>query len=975
MLKIILSLFYFVIFAFADSCDFSNKNQKECELDIDNPPILLHKFIDSNNNIFTKYKSCIYDGKFQYENKEYDVIDCSIVKDEELFTEGIFFENRSNEDNSYSLKTNKEIELKNDNIMLIVAGDMILDSGIRINSKNPKNFILEIIEGTNGKSNLILQRGSKINADAIIMPSGNNSNIKLNTFFGGKDEKDFIDMIDDDNISNRYDMDTNLTTNGIYSVNPKDASIMSYNGNIICGPEVNPFDINNKNYLLKRLIKNNEEPNIIIENLDIDPNYGIFIESGKITSNNSLDDANIQSQNSGKCFSSVQLAFNKEVIDEYNSKNNIENEVIEITKSNDIEIQTEIPSQEVSENIVDIENSNIVEDNKDYINTNISNQDNFVIIEKDIFNKYNKLCNGNISCLDNYITPYKNVIWNKISSSNNVNSIYVVNLTNNNIDVKCEVLDYYGENIQNMFNLSENNRFTRIDLKFPKSINNQTKIICKSQNLQVETNTIQVNPAKFQLETNFKDSIFNTVLSLKAGVIDVSFEGSKALNLEGEIDNGFNGKLIANNNNLKFIQNKCGYPNNDIFIKDPMVINFNNGKADESISSFIANTITNGNLNINFNIEGDDKKCGNGIEPKCTEVNIKKNINVIPANFMIKTDIISPYKIAYYGQLEDRNTFKYNPVLNIQLSAINNKNEIISINKNCNHGIIELNLDSQSQIEFKRSVTDRLNSKINIYLDEFNDKQIANIDAYFGISKILNNYKNIIKINQNDLIEPKEIKLTDLMFDIRFKNNGNTYEYNDLIVYDRLTEDSTPIGVLFARGKIEKNINYTNNNKAILDLKYLIYCKNCDTKILEKYLNIDGISIDSPNWYINREHPSDFYLSNDYIKTNLNIENSNYVSEGRQSIILDSENNGDYSVLIKQKDSEFAPYLNYNEDFKNVYLENKFNITILKPQETKQEQKIEENKELEKPKQSKPINKQKPTKSKSPNSIELDIEE
>lgn len=999
MLKIILSLFCFAIFAFANSCNFSDKNQKECKLDIDNPPIFLHKFVDSNNNVFTKYEACIYDGKFQYENKEYDVIDCSMVQDGELFTEGIFFENKSDtDDTNHSLKTNKEIELENDNIMLIVAGDIVLDSGIRINSKNPKNFILEVIEGSNGKSNLILQRGSKINADAIIMPSGSNATIKLNTFFGGENERDFIDVIDSDDISNRYDMDTNLTAKGIYAVNPKDASIIPYDGNIICGPEINPFDLDNKDYPLKRFIKNNETYNINIANLDIDPNYGIFIESGKIESNNSLDNAKIQGQNSGKCFSSMQLAFSKEIIDEYNAKKTITEIVNESSENNEVQIAETIESnneetQTISSNdenkTIDNENNldskySVIDTQENNVNTidkDLTNKDNFAIIEKDVFNKFSKICNGNIECLNQSLMPYKNIIWNKISSSNNINSIYIVNLTNNNIEVQCEVVDYYGENIKNTFNLSKNNIFGKIDLKFPQSTNNQTKIICQNQNLTLETNTIQVNPARFQLEPNFKDSNFSTTLSLEAGVIDVSFEGSKALNLEGEIDSGFNGKLFANNNNLRFTQNKCGYPNDDIFIQDPMIIEFNNGKASDALSSFIANTITNGDLSIDFNIEGDNKKCGNDIEPKCTKINITKNINVIPANFMIKTDIISPYKIAYYGQLEDRNTFKYNPLLNIQLSAINNKNEIIDINQACNHGVIELNLDSQSQIEFKRSVTDRLNSKINIYLDEFNDKQIANIDMYFGISKILNNYSNITKINQGDLVEPKEVKLTDLSFDIKLKSNGNTYDYNNLIVYDRLAEDSMPIGVLFARGKIDKNISYTNDNKANLDLKYLIYCKTCDTKILEKYLNIDGI-MDSPNWYINREHPSDLYLMNDFIKTDLDIDNSNQVFEGRQNIIFDSENNGDYNVLIQQKDSEFAPYLNYNEEFKNIYLENRFNITISKPQKIQQEQPIEENQELEKPKpiiekpkQTKPTNTQKPLKPKSPNSIELDIEE
>ena len=963
MLRIILFLFCFALFASANSCDFSDKNQKECNLDINNPPVFLHKFIDAGNNTYTKYDVCIYDGKFEYKNIEYDVIDCSMIADGELLTEGVVFENNDEIDNN-SLKTNKEISLENDNIMLVLAGDVVIDSGVRINTKNPKNLILEIIEGTNGKGTLTLNEGAKINAEAIIMPNGANATITLNTFFG--EEKDFIDTIDVNN------MDTNLSVNEIHAVNPQDGSITAYNGNIICGPKVDP---------------------------SVDSSSEIFIEGGKVISKNSLDLANIQGQNSGKCNSPVQLAFNEEttksqiestestitaneITSEEYTESNIEDSSVASAESNaesSVESSTTESVAESSTESVAIESSAE------------SNNNDFAIIEQDIFDKYTKLCNGNLECLNKSIEPYKNIIWNKISSQNKINSIYIINLTNNRTKVQCEVVDYYDKNLDFSFDLSNNNSFEKIDLVFPKS-NNKTKIICQNENLKAETNPIQVNPANFDLIHNFGSENLDMTLSLKAGVINISFEGSKALNLEGEIDTGFNGRLLANNENLKFTQNKCGYPNDDVFIQDSMIIGFKNGKADKYLTSFMANTITNGDLSIDFDIEGDLKKCGGELEPKCTQINITKNINVIPDNFMIYTAITSPYKVAYYGQLEDRNAFKYNPILNIQINAINNQDEIIDINKRCNHGIVELNLDSESQIEFKRSITDRLNSKINIYLDEFDTKQGANVDMYFGIGKTSNSYKNITKLTQSSLIEPREIKLTDLAFYVRFKSNGKTYDYSDAFIYDQLAEDSKPAGVLFARGKIEKNISYTDDKKANLDLKYLIYCKDCDTKILEKYLNIDGITMDSPNWYINREHPSDFYLRDDFIDTKLEIENSNQVLEGRQQIIFDSQENGEYKNTINQKDVQFAPYLNYNKDFKNTYLENEFIVTIEKEEISKEpniEENIEENTEpkveeqveekIEQKVEQKPAKQpQKPikqTKPKSPNSVELDIEE
>ena len=520
MLRIILSLLCFAIFAFANSCDFSDKSQKECELDIDNPPIFLHKFVDSNNNVFTKYNACVYDGKFQYEDEEYDVIDCSLVQDEELFTEGILLENKgsgdddNSDDGKYALTTNKEIALNSDNMMLIVAGDLVLDSGIRINSKNPKNFIIEIIEGSNGKANLILNRGAKINANAVILPSGPNSSITLNTFFGGEGEKDFIDTINSDDMVDRGDMDTNLTAGGIYATNQQDASIMPYDGDIICGPEVDPFDLDNKEYLLKRLTKNDDSYDIDIANLDIDPNYGPFIESGKVVTDDSLDGANIQGQNSGECNAPMQLAFSQEEIDAYNTKDTevMESDEETIAESSDetseeyaesdedsdvessVEAQIAIAPEAMEEAEASVESNEAIDESdvdssdeaeydegasEEYTDENVedsgdvelpgaivpgaivpneigerdntsssdenteaiasaSNDTNIAIIERDIFDKFTKLCNGDMDCLDRSIEPYKNVIWNKISSQNNINAIYVVNLALSDASVQAK---------------------------------------------------------------------------------------------------------------------------------------------------------------------------------------------------------------------------------------------------------------------------------------------------------------------------------------------------------------------------------------------------------------------------------------------------------------------------------------------------------------------------------------------------------
>ncbi|RDU65022.1 hypothetical protein [Helicobacter sp. MIT 14-3879] len=1073
MFRIILSLSFVMIFAFAQNCDFSNKNQEECEIDIDNPPILLHKFVDDKNNIYMEYTACIYNGNAQIDDEEYSVIDCSIIENKKGYlTEGIVLNNDSN-----LIKT-KLVNIKQNNILLRAAGDVIIDSGIRFNSKKPKNIILEIIEGTNNKSNLILQRGSLLNVSAIIMPKGK-SNINLNTFYGGIYEKDFIDTINKDEAIQRGDMETALNVDNVFSIS-SDGEVTPYSDNLICGPEVNPLDIDNKKYFLKRLFKvkntskdkpsdtnsicNVDEGNcfdnlIAFSNKKIDeksykiaiarqnliPNYDIFIEGGKISSNDNRNlkeifpDAKISEQNYGKCNIPTTIAFSDEIKEKYLAKNtktqeNKEEQSLSLLASNENSKEDTIKDKESEDNVSKDLDSNIDKDStnstlKDEIkndakendnlnnepqkstkeeitkdnteskdvkaddknlentkqittNDNLNKNDDFLIVEKDAYDKFNKECYGDLKCLYDSLLPYDKVIWTKKSSSKRIYTIYMINLSNNDLKLNCEIKDYYGKNIKKSYFLNTNNIVGKIDIRFPKS-SNKSQIICKTDNNTKVTNTINVTPAKFDIKYNFIDDEIGMSPSIKAGDVKIEFKQSNALTMEGDIDHGFDGDLIATKDNVSFIQkNRCSNINDNVFITKDINLNFKNGKLQNEYIELVANTIALGNLNIEFNIKDNDKFCKNdelSIEPQCTNIKVSKDLNIIPANFRIKTDILSDNKISYYGQIEDRLTFKYNPMLNIQIEALNNKNEVIDINKNCNYGSIQLSLKNDKLIEFKRSASDRLDSKINLYLNDFDNDKNSNIKVYFGINKIVDEYKNTRDIKQNDVIEPQEILLTDLKFNLKFKNNEKTYNYDNLEIYDRLDNKSKPIGVIIARGKIKTNdIKGTTNNPASLILKYAIYCKTCDKKILSKYLQAEP-EILSQNWYINTKHPKELYLPNEFIKfisedkkNNLIIDNSLRALEGRQQINFSNKNIGIYPVNIAQRVSEFAPYLNYNENFKNIYLQNSFNVMINQADNKEENNKIikEEKPKQQTPKAKKPSN---PKKTNSP-SIKLDIE-
>lgn len=1154
MLRIILSLSFMMIFAFAQSCDFSNKNQEECEIDIDNPPIFLHKFIDDNNKSYTEPAACIINGNTQIDDDEYAVIDCSNVESKRgHLTEGITFSNNSN------LIQTKQVSLKQDNILIIAAGDVIVDSGIRFNTTKSKNVILEIIEGTNNKSNLILKRGSALNLAAIIMPEGKNSSIKLNTFYGGIYEKDFIDMINSTDMLKRADMDTALNVEAAFSLS-NNGDISQYTGNLICGPEKNPLDMSDNKYLLKRLfsVKNTskDKPNnsnsicnieeggcfdnlvafsgkkideksykIATARQNLIPIYDVFIEGGKVgsKSNQKMQDifskAKIDGQNYGKCNEPTSIAFNDSIKEEYLAqvakemqKSNmiaqdstakskeISTDSSPITESDKKEDSTaesvessvdssslaesnvessdiikEEPKQDMASNTQDItKDSNIdssmppstldstklaesntqdsakdsnldefVKDKKEIYGSNdsveqpstdtmldnnskvsnaessvdsnmVSNtdsnlgnilaqepakntkdegiNDSFLMVEKEAYDKFNKECHGDTKCLYDSLLAYDKVVWSKIASSKKNNAIYIFNLSNTPLNVQCEVSNYYGKSIKKSYNLNANNNIGKLNLVFPSSAN-KAQITCKANDITKTSNVISVTPAKFDIKYAFSNESIGVTDTINAGDIQIAFKQSTALTLEGNIDKGFSGNLVANNNDITFEEkNKCSGENPNVGITKDINLSFKNGILQNKFIEVSANTISFGTLNINFKLTN-AKFCKTdelGIEPSCLKTSISKDLSIIPANFKLTSNIVSDNRLSYYGQLEDRVSFKFNPMLRIKIEALNNKNEPLDVNRSCNYAQVQLGLKNDKLIEFKRSISDRLNSKINVYLNDFSDDKSTDIDVFFGINKIADEYKNIRVMRQNDLLEPQEITLEDLSFNLKFKNSGKIYDYNDLIV-DNKSKDS----VLIARGNLEvSDIRGDTKTPASLVAKYAIYCKSCDKKILSKYLQADP-EIISQSWYINTKHPSDFYLDDKFIQTSpkdiININNSKKALEGRQEISFSSSKEGNYTASINQTTSAFPPYLNYNES--NKFAKKSFSIDIAKAKEeetsdiledinkikdssveSKKPTKQDSTKKQTKPK---PTNKAKPTnKPKNPAdpSIKLDIE-
>ena len=1240
MFRIIVFLGIFALFAFAENCDFSNEAQRECEIDIKNPPLMLHKFAKADGSEYSEYRACINGGDIEIDNARFEVLDCSMVESKSgNLTEGVSITNGKN------LLKNKIVTLKQDNVLMRVAGDLIVDSGVRFNIKNPKNFVVEIIEGTNTKSNLVLERGALLKISSLIMPEGRNSSVWLNTFYGGIYEREFIDTINQKNPKLRGEMETLLNIDDMFALSRDGESVLSFNGNIFCGPEVNPLDLNIKDYTLKRLFrtKNNStaSPNkanavcdvreggcfdnilnfsnqkidtknykIATAKANIIPTYEIFIESGKIISSDNRNiasiapNAKINEQNFGKCETPTKVAFEKAVIDEYLASNGliapkdatkiaqnasgatdstkdssanlsgeskealvaqneadnhspikaelqaeldeniqdllktfgIKKETETATDSAQVAQKAEDSSKDLAQNAKDSSKSTadspkavadsstpnkesqkeleVAQDStkkaetektaksaestksaevaktdesketkKDSKSTQIAQdstkkevessadstkqaeskqiakaedstksatkpatksaeskepketkdlatkdskqspqttessadskaiakaepkaesqpeskpkeapkatdskaeskqtqiadankaddenlkkallepekkidkqpdrkpkpagKDEFFIVEKDAYNKLNKDCYGDLKCLYKALQPYDGVVWSKKSSKDKQNTLYFVNLSDDNITIDCEVRNYYGKNLKKSYALSHINKIAALDMKFESSYD-RTQVICKTPKTTKATNKIIVTPASFDLKYHFANEGTGAIPTLKAGIIKITFDESRALTLEGDVDNGFSGNLAMQN--LTFTQkNKCdGAPNADITAPNGMNLRFKKGYLQNHYADISANTIAFGHLNMDFKIANNDNSCvdgiSSGLEPQCISANIAKDISIIPANFRVKTDILADNgsnQIAYYGQIDDKRTFRYNPLLSVDIEALDGDNKPIDVNKSCNYGSIELSLKNDKLIEFKRSSSDRLNSRIMAYLRDFEKPTGTNLKAYFGISKIVDKYKNSRTITQSDAVEPIEVTLTDFQFNVRFKNGKSQFDYDNVEVYDRLDENSNPLGILFVRGRLQTNdIKGDTETSPSLIAKYAIYCKSCDKQILAKYLQSEP-EIESPYWYINNKHPSGLYLSNAFIKipqnskNRIEIQNSNNALEGRQQITFKGKKSGIYAIAIAQRSTEFAPYLNYSEDYKNTYISNSFNVMISEPE-------------------------------------------
>lgn len=803
---------------YANGCALDDKNAQVCEIDSQNPPTFLNKFIDDKGEEVWNYAKCIKEETLSRDDGTYTLINCSIQNDEEnnisTLTEGVIINKRIQK----VIMSDYE-DRKNHNVILVFAGKVIIEEGVNFDAKN---LMIKIINTTDNDAQLIIDKNAKLNIKSLIIQNSPSPGIIINRCNNEENKK-----VTKEDVKDVMNLSYGIFTTEGYEWLWGD----EYTGDIIC---------------------NNE-----------------YIQSSKQDSNETMTLDN-----------------------EENADSNKQNQNINAN----LTIGDEEPKK-------------------------------FLIIDKDNFDSVNRKCKNDVACLSDKLPEYDKLLENKLSSSKVNYNVYLVNIDEQPLKLICNITDSNGNNKEEEYIFESNDLYKTVKFLFPKS-SNKAKLACRSGSLQKETNNIEVLPAKIMLNAEF-----NNPNMLKAGDIKLITKNAKALTLEDDVDSGFNDTLVAYDNDINFTyKNKCNIKNNldGIEINKPLKIDFQNGVSTTEYVELNIKKVIEGKLNIRFSNENLCK------DSKCVNANTLNDISVVPANFTIITDIISDNRIAYYGQLKDKDNFKFNPKLNLKLTAIDNNGNDIDINTTCNYGNVKLNLTSLDLIDFKRKASDKIDREIKIFNDEF-ENNVADVDVYFGVSKFKDENDDVREMKQNDLIEPIEIGLNDFVFDIQFTNNNKTYEYNDIEIYDRLeaysssNEEFKPVSVLIARGnlKINDKEGYTNNNVNVL-AKYQIYCKSCDTKIMERYLGENELRISEPNWYVNTKHPNNFYLGDKFIKTNLKIKNSNNVSEGMQEIVFIGDKEGENSIHINQQYGGFAPYLNYNENYNNIYLSNYFKINLMK---------------------------------------------
>ncbi|RDU62419.1 hypothetical protein [Helicobacter sp. MIT 14-3879] len=591
-----------------------------------------------------------------------------------------------------------------------------------------------------------------------------------------------------------------------------------------------------------------------------------------------------------------------------------------------------------------------------------------LIVEFDVFKEAQKICQGGdytkLQCLVRELKNYSNRIYTKISGTRGRFSVIFYALDSDgritypqNITQKvCEFTDTFGK--KSISKLSGNGFNYVLDYNFPaSSSNSRAYISCHfMQNNQIISQTTQpisVIPNDFDIQLSIKDArnsdynlnmidyptpslsqvensnyTSNTpdlIIKAQTNTININ-NNATARTINGDIDRGFNETLVPISikfsrdnglcNSISESANGGFIFKNGMFFQNNVNINF------LDVASGELEIILAHKLDMNDRMTGkcllsppqsiDITNAGKVLCQK--QIVIRKRVDIVPYSFYISLD--NSGKQIYYNQHSFIPAIINLPTIKLNISATNDRNQLLkNFTKDCYAKNLSIKLDD--------------NKNNLIFINENIPNSIIPKDTFLenSISKTIRKLSSSgIKdrdLTPLDLFNSNVINLNDAFLKVGFEDSNIKYPiYN---IKPKITNDWR---IALMRGRISLIKNTNENTSLIANPKiyYEFYCKSptCKIEDLESVLSpyTRFPKSNTQDWYINTAHPQNLKVMEDNLSLNenLSIYSIGNISNGVQTMALQSKQKGSFDIKVKQGFGydDFALFLYFAPNYINI---------------------------------------------------------
>lgn len=298
---------------------------------------------------------------------------------------------------------------------------------------------------------------------------------------------------------------------------------------------------------------------------------------------------------------------------------------------------------------------------------------------------------------------------------------------------------------------------------------------------------------------------------------------------------------------------------------------------------------------------------------------IRKRVDLIPHS--IYAAIENNGQQMYYNQHTYIPAIAYLPMTKITLQALNHQNRAIkNFTANCYGRDLSAKLDDNINnfIFVSENMPDSLIPK-----SAFVDSSIARVVRKLSATGIKD--RDLTPI---DLFTSRVVNLNDTFLSVDFVNLGA--QYPRYITKPKITNNWR---IALMRGRIEliKNSNESQSLVANPKVSYQFFCKYPECKVVDIESVISptarlpkaSVGSNSSGWYVNAMHPRDLKV----LENQLSFENDaisvysiGAVSNGVQTLALQSKTKGEFSVKIRQSynANDFAQFLYFAPSYDNI---------------------------------------------------------